>query len=195
MRGMESGSSMTPMWELVSQTLYLFLPAYAANMAPVVAKRMQVLPSLARPLDGGRMIGGQPLFGAHKTLRGLIVGLLSAVVVAFLQRAGAERSAVFSDLASEPHTLYSPVLWGSALGGGALLGDLVKSFIKRRFGIPPGQRWFPWDQVDLIFGALLVGRLLYAFPWTMVATAILLTPLLGLIVNLGSYLLSIKEAW
>ena len=183
------------MWELVIRTLYLFLPAYAANMAPVVAKRLHLFSELARPLDGGLILAGQPVFGPHKTLRGILVGFGAAIAVAALQRLGAERSAIFFSLSQEPHEMYSPVVWGSALGGGALLGDLVKSFIKRRFGIPPGHRWFPWDQVDLILGALVVGRFFYPFPWPMIVVAILVTPLLGLLVNIGSYILSLKEAW
>lgn len=183
------------MWDLVTQTLYLFLPAYAANMAPVVAKRFNVWPSLARPLDGGRMLGAQPLLGEHKTVRGLLFGLTAGIVVALFQRWGVERSDLLGALSSGPHETVPPLLWGSALGGGALLGDLVKSFIKRRFGIPPGQRWFPWDQVDLILGAIILGRLVYPLPLAVMVTALVLTPLLGLVVNIGAYFLSVKEAW
>lgn len=183
------------MAELILSSLYLFLPAYAANMAPVFAKRFQVLPILNRPLDGGRTLRGQPLFGAHKTLRGLVVGLGAGILVAALQRLGASRSGFLAQFSSPPHEELSPLLWGGALGGGALLGDLAKSFIKRRFGIPPGRRWFPWDQLDLVVGALLLGSLVYPLPWPVILVVVVATPLLGILVNIGGYLLSIKEAW
>lgn len=164
-------------------------------MAPVVVGRLQLLRRLDRPLDGGVAFRGQPLLGAHKTVRGLVVGVVAAVAVALLQRRAAEADGFWAGLSEFPYAEHSPFLWGGLLGGGALLGDLVKSFIKRRFGIQPGQRWFPWDQLDLIVGALVLGRLLYPFSWATVAVVLVATPLLGLLVNLGGYLLSIKEAW
>lgn len=183
------------MAELVLKSLYLFLPAYVANMAPVVAKRLNVFPALARPLDGGRRLGGQPLVGPHKTFRGLVVGFAAGVLTAAGQRFWARGEGFLAALSAPPHEATSPLLWGGALGGGALLGDLVKSFIKRRLGIPPGRRWFPWDQLDLIIGAVVLGRLLYPLPWEVILVVLLLTPLVGVLVNIGSYLVSIKEAW
>lgn len=183
------------MSEIVFESLYLFLPAYAANIAPVLAKRLGAFRLLDRPLDGGKRIGSQPLFGPHKTLRGVVVGICAAVGVATLQRLGVNGTGVLSTLSSLPHAAFSPVLWGAALGGGALLGDLLKSFVKRRLNIPPGRRWFPWDQLDMVLGGLLVGGFLYHFSFPTVLTLVLLTPLLGVLVNIGGYLLSVKEAW
>lgn len=183
------------MAELVAQSLYLFLPAYVANMAPVVARRLHLLPRLDRPLDGGRVFRGQPLLGAHKTLRGIVAGVVAAVAAAFLQRRAAAAEGFWAEISEFPYAEYSPLLWGALLGGGALLGDIGKSFIKRRFGIPPGRRWFPWDQIDLVVGALLFGRILYPFSWATIIVVLVATPLLGLLVNIGSYMLSIKEAW
>lgn len=66
------------------------------------------------------------------------------------------------------------ILIGSLTGGGALVGDMVKSFIKRRLGKPPGKPWFPWDQLDWIAGAIIVGSIVYAPPVkTAIVTAIL----------------------
>lgn len=183
------------MAERVLVALYLFLPAYAANMAPVIVKRLGLFPSLNRPLDGSRTLWRQPILGAHKTLRGVIVGVCAAIGVAALQRALLLRSSWLAAISSPPLEVLSPVLWGGALGLGALLGDLAKSFVKRRLGIPPGRRWFPFDQLDLIVGALVLARALYHIPWDIIVIVLVLTPLLGILVNLGGYLLSIKEAW
>ena len=61
----------------IIQALYLFLPAYCANMAPVFANRLRL------PL-------GQPIstkyFGEHKTWRGFIVGVLAALVILYIQK-------------------------------------------------------------------------------------------------------------
>jgi len=192
---MRNGGSIAGVWPSILQALYLFLPAYAANVAPVVAKRFHLFPFLAWPLDRGCILYQQRLFGPHKTFRGILVGILAAIGTAALQRLAVQRSEFFVSLSSEPHVLYSPILWGGALGGGALLGDLLKSFIKRRFGIPPGQRWLPWDQLDLAIGAVLIGRLFYPFSWTTILIILIATPLLGLLANIGGYLVSLKEAW
>lgn len=183
------------MAEVVLESLYLFLPAYVANMAPVVAKRAGMLAALDRPLDQGHFLRGQPLLGAHKTVRGLLVGLVAAILTALLQRRAAEGEGLLAAVSSFPYAEHSPFVWGGLLGGGALLGDLAKSFVKRRLGIPPGRRWFPWDQLDLVFGALLFGRFLYPFPWATIVVLLVATPLLGLFVNLVSTALTIKEAW
>lgn len=183
------------MIELIAQALYLFLPAYAANSTPVLAKRIGLLPALARPLDGGRRLGSQPVFGPHKTIRGVLVGWCSAVVVALLQRLGAQGTGLVAALSSEAHRVVSPLLWGTALGLGALLGDVAKSFVKRRLGIPPGRRWIPWDQLDMVAGGLLGASLVSPIPLPEALVIVVATPILGLLVNIGSYLLSVKEAW
>lgn len=121
---------------VVVEVLWLFLPAIAANMVPVLAVRYRWLPRLAVPLDGGRAFRGRRLLGGHKTMRGLVVGVAAGTVVGALQ---------------------GTPLAGAALSLGALLGDAVKSALKRQLGIPPGHPWPPFDQVDFALGALLVG--------------------------------------
>jgi len=39
---------------------------------------------------------------------------------------------------------------------GALLGDMMESFFKRRIGRDRGQDWIPFDQLDFIVGALVL---------------------------------------
>lgn len=49
-------------------------------------------------------------------------------------------------------------LWlvGVFFGTGVVVGDHAKSFFKRQWKkIPPGERWWPFDQLDFVFGALL----------------------------------------
>lgn len=183
------------MWDLVLSSLYLFLPAYAANMAPVVVNHLPWFPRLARPLDGGRVLAGQPLLGPHKTVRGVVAGLAAGILTAYLQLLFADLHPFVQRLTLFPFHEQSAFLWGILLGGGALAGDIAKSFVKRRFGIPPGRRWFPWDQLDMAVGGLLFGALLFPFSGPTVLTILLLTPLLGLVVNLGGYILRVKEAW
>ena len=95
----------------------------------------------AAPIDGGRVLSdGEPVFGSHKTWRGLIGGTVAAALVGGLLELG--------------------FLLGAAFGLIALLGDLVSSFAKRRLGRRSGS---DVPLVDQIPEALLPMLTLY-FP-------------------------------
>jgi len=66
-------------------------------------------------------------------------------------------SPLFQSLIGWPAGLSPDRGWldlGVRFGIGAMAGDAVKSFFKRRVGIRPGQPWIPFDQLDFIVGAL-----------------------------------------
>jgi CDP-2,3-bis-(O-geranylgeranyl)-sn-glycerol synthase len=138
-----------------------------ANGAPVVAKK--VLGSrLAFPLDAGvRFFDGQPLLGRSKTIRGVVVSVVTTAIVA-------------------------PLLGLSLAAGGfvavlAMIGDLFSSFVKRRLKFPSSSQAIGLDQVPesllpllvcketlalssidvvigvgiFVFGELILSRLLY----------------------------------
>ena len=110
------------------------LPAYFANMAPVIAKKINFLKV---PLDFGKKISNKPIFGKNKTFRGLVFGVLFAVIIAYIQYIF-DNYGIFMDL---PLTDYSNwLLLGFLMGFGAIFGDLVKSFIKRRLNYDPGKK-------------------------------------------------------
>jgi CDP-2,3-bis-(O-geranylgeranyl)-sn-glycerol synthase len=115
---------------------YFMAPAYAANMAP----------PLTRYWTGWNRPISERWLGSHKTVVGLGSGLLAAVLVTLAQ----SRIAWEGALTSYEHW----VELGLRLGGGAMAGDSVKSFVKRRVGIAPGKPWIPWDQLDFVLGAL-----------------------------------------
>ncbi|HLF23267.1 MAG TPA: CDP-2,3-bis-(O-geranylgeranyl)-sn-glycerol synthase [Burkholderiales bacterium] len=127
------------------QAIWLMLPAYVANMTPVFAGG-------GAPVDLGRSWRGTRVFGDGKTWRGLLVGVAAGMgVAAALHFAAPSTGGVLSDFGAGPAFLFV----GLALGGGALFGDLVKSFFKRRSGRARGAPWFPFDQLDFVLGALV----------------------------------------
>ena len=121
----------------VVQLLYLMLPVYAANMAPPFVK---FWPGWNKPLDERRL-------GAHKTVMGVVFGLIAALATAWAQWQVGWQDALV-DYRQWP-------LLGLACGTGALAGDALKSFVKRRIGIAPGARWIPADQLDFVVGGLV----------------------------------------
>ncbi len=73
---------------LLSQLFFLlwfFLPAGIANMLPVFAAKLPGLRHWSYPLDGYKSVAGQRILGDHKTIRGLVCGVMVAIIVTFVQ--------------------------------------------------------------------------------------------------------------
>ena len=105
----------------------LVLMLVAANGVPVLLE-MLFGQRFAWPVDGGRQfVDGRRLFGAHKTVRGIV----GAVAVA----------ALVAPVAGLDH------LHGALFGLLAMAGDLVSSFIKRRANFAPGSKRPLLDQL------------------------------------------------
>jgi len=169
------------------EALWLILPAYAANgMAPLFKG--------THPLDGGRLLRDKPLFGPGKTWEGFFFGCVIATFIGFLQMS------VMSNLpfATSPVPLLivgmSPLL-GFLLGFGAMFGDLVGSFIKRRIGMPRGAPVPVLDQVDFLLGAFVFALILSPIRWEWVILMLILTPIFHLIANSVGYAIGLSKTW
>lgn len=98
-----------------------------ANGTPVLAKRL-LGDGFAYPLDGGaQFFDGRPLFGPSKTIRGLVFAVAATSLVAPL--------------------LGLTVGAGFLIGAGAMAGDLMSSFTKRRLAFKPSSRATGLDQI------------------------------------------------
>ncbi|MBI2041264.1 MAG: CDP-2,3-bis-(O-geranylgeranyl)-sn-glycerol synthase [DPANN group archaeon] len=165
---------MLSIYVLVEALLFI-LPAYLANIAPVFFHK--IFSGYNFPIDFGRnFFDGKRIFGDGKTWNGLILGTMIGGLVGYLE---------------------GNVNIGLVLGFGALFGDLVKSFFKRRIGKVRGASWFPFDQIDFILGAFLFYYLFFRqFVLTHFFILLILTPILHLATNwLGFKLKLKKEPW
>src|SRR5260221_13620418 len=91
-----------------------------AKGLPVIAKKI-FGSRFARPLDGGvKFLDRQPLFGASKTIRGILVSLIVAT-------------------AGAPFVGLEPKL-GALAAAAAMAGDLFSRFVKRRPPLKPSSR-------------------------------------------------------
>jgi CDP-2,3-bis-(O-geranylgeranyl)-sn-glycerol synthase len=175
----------------ILQTLWFFVPAYLANMAPVLAQGH--LQWLDRPLDGGRTWRGTRIFGAHKTWRGIVAGTVVGVAAVAAQRliydAGWLRALAAVDYGD------TTLLLGVLLGLGTGIGDAIKSFFKRRLAIAPGETWLGFDQLDFMVGAFVAALPVHApsFP----AFVLCLPIVMGgtILVTIVGYELGLKESW
>ncbi|MFA5128657.1 MAG: CDP-2,3-bis-(O-geranylgeranyl)-sn-glycerol synthase [Patescibacteria group bacterium] len=177
---------------IILQSLYFMLPAYIANMAPVFAKKLGVLKFFSKPIDGGRTFRGKPIFGTHKTWRGFVVGVVAAIAIVWLQYF-LYSIPIFQKISLLDYLKINPWLFGFLMGFGALFGDLVKSFFKRRVNFAPGTPWFPFDQIDFVLGVLIFVAPVY-FPSSLVLLIILIvSPILHIATNNIGFFLRIKD--
>jgi len=133
----------------------------SANTIPVLAAR--VLGSrLATPVDFNHCLAdGRPVFGPHKTWRGVISGTVAAALVG--SAAGL------------------PAAIAATMGVLALMGDLASSFAKRRSGKTSGA-WVPGlDQLPEVLLPLLALKPLLPITW---ADVLLIAALFG---TFGAY--------
>jgi CDP-2,3-bis-(O-geranylgeranyl)-sn-glycerol synthase len=155
----------------VTAALLFIGPSYVANAAPLVFGG-------GRTLDGGRKLSdGQPIFGSHKTIRGVIVGILAGSAI------GLAESPVDSRL----------VLAGFTIAIGAVSGDLLGAFVKRRFRIEPGRAFPVLDQLDFVLGGLLFGYPFFPLGLFSTLLVVMVTPPIHLATNYGAYRLGMKK--
>lgn len=159
----------------VAALLYFMLPAYAANMAPPFVRFWK---GWNRPIHAR-------LLGQHKTVVGFSLGVVAGVATAGLQ------SLLSTDLAMVDYSRW-PLL-GGASGIGAMLGDSLKSLVKRRIGIPPGGRWLPFDQVDFVLGSLLLVRPFVELSWADAVMILAITFAGDIAVNRLAFACGIKD--
>lgn len=166
--------------------IWFFLPAGVANVTPILVAKLPAIREWDTPLDLGRKFHGQPIFGSHKTVRGIVFGTFVGTLIFYDQtRAGG----IYGGLDYGGLTIWLGVL----LSFGALFGDLVKSFFKRRVSVPSGKSWFPFDQLDYIIGGLLLSSIVVTLSLKQYATIIIVWFALHLISSYLGYLLKLKK--
>lgn len=161
--------------------LLLILPLLLSGLVHhFLVIKYNLLPWLTKPIDGGIVWKGKPLFGTSKTWRGFIMmtGL----------------NGVFSAVMGE--------WWiGVVTAVGYCLGELPTSFIKRRWNIGPSQQgkgmtgaiFYVLEQCDSILGAVAAANL--AIPLTASQNGILIISGTGLhiLIDFGLYLFGYKR--
>ncbi len=169
----EVGKLCKEVLDLIVSAIWFILPAYVANGAPVILGG-------GIPIDGGkRFRDGRPIFGAGKTVRGFGAGLIAGSSVGMLQ------------WAVTGQCIY--IALGLLLALGALVGDLLGSFVKRRLNISRGGAAPGLDQLGFVVFALLFASPLMLPSWEVILTILILTPIIHLATNFGAYKLGLKN--
>jgi CDP-2,3-bis-(O-geranylgeranyl)-sn-glycerol synthase len=176
---------------LILATLYFFVPAYVANMAPVVAKGH--LQGLDLPIDRGATFRGRRVLGDHKTWRGVATAVVGGAG-AFALQAVVHELGWLQSLSLVDYADASPWL-GVLLGVGAIVGDAIKSFAKRQVGIAPGEKWLVFDQLDFMAGAYLFAVAVYAPPLHLFLAILPVVFAGGVLTTSVGFRLGLKESW
>lgn len=159
---------------LLSAAIWFIFPAYLANATPVVLGG-------GRSIDGGRVFtDGRPIFGPGKTIRGFLAGLIAGSLFGILQGLVAGQFGFYATL-------------GFLLSLGALTGDLLGSFIKRRMKLERGSAAPGLDQLGFVVLALLFASMVFVPPWEVILTILIITPPIHLATNFIGHKLKLKD--
>lgn len=174
--------------------IYTLLPAYLANMAPVLAQKLEVLPFLKKPIDGGHQLNGKDILGPGKTWRGLVVGVFVSTAVVFLQSIF-QYFHFLEEIRLIDYFSLNWLLFGILAGLGALGGDIAKSFAKRRININSGDAWPVFDQLDFVLGFFLLTYTQVQWTEVIFWPALIITLAGHPITNIIGYYFKIKKVW
>lgn len=175
---------------------WYILPAYIANGFAVFAG---LLPS-RHPIDNNRLFSdGYSLFGPGKTWEGFFGGFFSGVIIGIVQVITApvllyliQQAGLVLPPDFIPVVLLSiPLVIVVSLG--ALVGDLIGSFIKRRLKIARGKPAPLLDQLDFLLMALGFGFFIYPLHLLLALFLLIVTPIIHLLANAIGYRIGVKE--
>jgi CDP-diglyceride synthetase len=76
---------------------------------------------------------------------------------------------------------------------GALIGDLIAAFFKRRLNLAPGALFPIVDQIDFVVGAIVFALPLGIVSWQLAIATLLITPPIHLFTNFLAYKAKLKK--
>ena len=172
--------------ETIILAVWLMMPAYISNPMAVVFGG-------GTPIDLGKnWTDGKRILGDGKTFRGLLAGTGCGIIAGLIQMQ------ITSPFAAGEFT-FTVII---TMSFGALLGDMTKSFFKRRLGFERGGKMFLVDQLDFVAGAWILTYLfdkqwfIANFSLQIMVIVVILTPILHRVTNiLGYYMKLKKEPW
>ena len=202
-------------------SLLLIVPAYISNASMVITGG-------GHPIDGGKLFrDGKRILGDHKTVKGLKGPLYIGIPISFIifilffilwqpieeiiiQASTEGLYILYNDInifqyyfiGGEVPLNFLVLLIRIILASyGAVLGDLVGSFLKRRFDIKSGAPFWIVDQLDFAIIAILfvsipgfISPQLFLLPDIYILIfLIILTPAVSIIANTVAYFVGLKS--
>lgn len=168
----------------ILEVLWYALPSFTVCGVPIILARFHILDVLGIPIS--------EKFGSNKTWRGLLSGMISAIVVTAAQVVLYTHFPVFRRISVVNYLEINPVALGLLFGIGNHAFDLTKSFFKRRMNKPPGDKFFPWDEFDA-FAGVLMSTLMVPLPLDVILWSAIIIPSTTYCGNVFLYHLRVKS--
>ncbi len=178
------------MLKIILESIWFLLPAYLSNVMPVFVKRLHFF---GVPVDFGAKIMGRPIFGKSKTYGGFVLGISGAIAISYIQGGLFALLPFLKSISIINYNAVNLTFHGFLMGFGALFGDLVKSFFKRRLNIESGKSWVPFDQADYIIGTLIFAGAVYDLALSAMVWMVIISIALHFIVVYLGYYLGIRK--
>jgi CDP-2,3-bis-(O-geranylgeranyl)-sn-glycerol synthase len=153
----------------------LLLPAMIANMTPILLRTKY----LNIPIN-------EESFGKNKTWRGFIGAIIFGTISYLLL--------VKLNMIIFPVDLGYLIFIGFLFSFGAIGGDLIKSYLKRKVKIGPGESWLPWDQIDYVLGAITLTYFIYQYKFNQIIFMLILGGAISAIAHRIGYLIKMNTA-
>ena len=163
--------------EIILIIFAYLIPLYVANATPTIFHGKI-------PVDLGKKYKGERILGKGKTILGALCGILGGTLVGL----------IFAFTIPQVFVLipnYTSLIILLSIGG--ILGDMAKSFAKRRIGIKSGGRWFLVDQLDFIVGGLILSLIVRIPEVELIIFLLVVTVFIHMATNIIAFKLKIKE--
>ncbi len=161
--------------DYIYSSFLILIPAMIANMAPTLFKTKY----WNTPIN-------EEIFGKNKTWRGFISAIIVGTIAYFLL--------VKFNLINFDTKTSLIIFVGFLFSFGAITGDLIESFFKRKIGIKPGETWAPWDQIDYILGMILLTYFIYQYTFNQIILLLVLGGIISALTHRIGYLIKINSA-
>ena len=167
------------MLTLIQYVILTALPLYVANASAMIFGGKT-------PVDFGiHLSDGQPLLGKGKTWKGSIMGIIVGTFSGLL---------LLNFIPSWTNEIATDYLvYAFLLSFGAILGDMVGSFAKRRLRMERGKPAPVLDQLDFVIGGLVIALPLFSPSFVQALILVLITPLVHTLANRVAFILKLKS--
>jgi CDP-2,3-bis-(O-geranylgeranyl)-sn-glycerol synthase len=167
--------------------LVFLSPAYAANASPLF---LSGLLKKLHPLDlNKKFFDGQRILGDGKTIEGTAFGFLVGIIYFSIF--------LFVDKSLNILHLYHSYLEGLLIVSGAMIGDIIGSFVKRRLKMKQGDMLPVFDQVGFVIFAYVFYLFVFPPPLNLppmgfIVYVSLITFFVHILTNLAAFKFGIK---
>lgn len=181
---------------LIIYSIYLMIPAYLANGSALVFGGGTPMDFGHNAWDNRRLIGDGVTW--RGTICGGLFGMFIGGILGFLAMYGI--GDYFFNISASQISIVSGfipqgLLIGLLLGFGALIGDAIGSFIKRRLNFERGKPVPLLDQLDFVVVSLIFVSTILNLTIPMILIILVVSVFLHLGANMFAYAIKLKDVW